>query len=161
MGIAEAGSDFVERDKNEGALGEARMRDFKAGLAEDEIAIEEDVEIESARAVGECGSAVAAEVALDGEEGIEEIARGERGFKSENGVEKAGLIGVSDGSGGVERRAGHNAAESGETRGGCGESGLRRTGRTGQIGAEGNDGTRHFSSVAERAELAEERRLQH
>ncbi len=68
------------------------MRDFEGGLADDEVAVEEDVEVEGAGTVGEGGGAVAAEVALDGEEGVEEWARGERGFECDDGVKEAGLI---------------------------------------------------------------------
>jgi len=55
------------------------MRDFEIELRKDEVAVEEEVEVEGARAVGEGGGAVAAEVALDGEERVEEDARGEIG----------------------------------------------------------------------------------
>ena len=95
--IAEAGSDFVERDEDEGALGEARMRDFETGQAEDEIAVEENVEVEGARAVAHAGGAVAAELALDEENGAQQFERRESGFKSDDGVEEAGLIGQGDG----------------------------------------------------------------
>ena len=81
------------------------MRDFQAGLGEDEIAVEENVEVEGAGAVRDGGGAVAAEVALDGEEGVEEIARGEMRFEGDDGVEEAGLVGEADGRGGVERGA--------------------------------------------------------
>lgn len=63
---AEIGSNFGERDQDERALGEAWMRNFEGRLGEDQIAIEEDVEIERTRAVGDGGGAVAAEDALDG-----------------------------------------------------------------------------------------------
>jgi len=65
-GNAEMGSDFGEGDEDEGALSESGMRDFETGFAEDEIAIEEDVEVEGAGAVGDGAGAIAAEEALDG-----------------------------------------------------------------------------------------------
>jgi hypothetical protein len=102
-GNAEMGSDFGEGDEDEGALSESGMRDFETGFAEDEIAIEEDVEVEGAGAVAKAGCAVAAEFALDGEEIFEEGARGEVGFEGDDGVEEAGLVGETDGLGGVER----------------------------------------------------------
>jgi hypothetical protein len=55
------GSNLVERYQNEGALGEARVRHFKAGLAEHEIAIEDEIEIECTRTVGDGVEPVAAE----------------------------------------------------------------------------------------------------
>ena len=100
------GCDLVERDEDEGALGEARVRDDETGAADDEIAVEQDVEVEGARAVGEAVGAVAAEVLFDEEQGAEQFEWGEIGFEGGGGVEKAGLVGESDGRGGVERGAG-------------------------------------------------------
>ncbi len=102
VGIAQVGRDFVQRDEDEGALGEARMRDFKAGLAEDEIVVEENVEIEGARAVRNTGGAVAAEFTLDEENGAKQFERRQSCFESYDRVEKAGLIGEAHGLGGVE-----------------------------------------------------------
>src|ERR1039457_859225 len=76
-GIDGVGSDFNEGDEDEGALGEARMRDFEAEFRKDEIAAEEEVEVDGAGAVGKAGGAVATEEALDGKERIEKDARGE------------------------------------------------------------------------------------
>jgi len=44
------------------------MGDFEIGRGEDEIAVEQDVQVERARPVGEAGGAVPAEVALDGKQ---------------------------------------------------------------------------------------------
>jgi hypothetical protein len=116
---------------------------FEAGLAEDEVVVEENVEIEGARTVRDGGGAVAAKLVLNDEESVEEIARGERCFEREDGVEEAGLIGKADRLSGVKRRAGGDAAEGGEALGGCGERGLRRAGGTGEVGAEGDVGEGH------------------
>jgi hypothetical protein len=70
--------------------------DVEVGFVEDEVSIEQNVEIESARAVGNSGGAVAAEFALDGEEGGEEGSGGEIGFEGDDGVDKARLIGKAD-----------------------------------------------------------------
>lgn len=146
-GIAGMGSDFVQRDEDEGALGEARVRDFQAGLADDQIAVEENVEVEGTGAVGDLSGAVAAKVALDREESGEEIARGKIRFEGDDGVEEAGLInkawGETDRGGGVERGARGDAAEGGEALGGGGERGFGRAGGAGQVGAEGDVGKRH------------------
>jgi hypothetical protein len=85
------------------------MRDFKAGYAEDEIAVEENVENEGARAIGNTGCAVATEVAFDEENGAKQFERRQSGFESDDGVEEAGLIGEADGRGGVERGTGGDA----------------------------------------------------
>lgn len=92
----------MKRDEDKGAPGKARMRDLQAGFAKDQVAIEEDVEIEGPRAVGKVGDAVAAEFALEGEKSAEQFERAEIGFKGNDGVEKPGLIGEADGRGGVE-----------------------------------------------------------
>jgi hypothetical protein len=131
-------------------LGEAWVRDFEAGLGDDEIAIEENVEVEGAGAVGNGGGAVAAEVALDGEERGEEIARKERCVESNDGVEEARLGRQSDRRGGVERGACGEAAGFGETGSGGGKRGFRRAGGAGEIGAECDVGEGHAGSrVAE------------
>ena len=67
--------DFIERDEDEGALGEAGMRNLKVELGNDEIAVEENVEIEGAGAVGGSQGAVAAVVALDGEQSMKKLVR--------------------------------------------------------------------------------------
>jgi len=84
--IAESGSDFGERYEDECALRESGMRNFKAGLRKDEIAVKENVEIERAGAVGDGGGAIASEEALNEKEGGEEGARGERGVKDDDGI---------------------------------------------------------------------------
>ena len=153
------GSDFGEGDEDEGALGEAGVRDFEAGLREDEIAVEKDVKVEGAGTVGEGGGAVAAEEALDGKERFEEDARGERGVECNDGVEEAGLInktgGEADGGGGVKRGAGSDAAEGGEVIKCSGESGSGRAGGAGQVCAEGDVHEGHGTRLAELARQAE------
>ncbi len=69
------GGDFDKGDEDEGAPGETWMRDFEVELREDEVGVEEEIEVEGAGAIGKGGGSVAAEVALDGEEGFEEDAR--------------------------------------------------------------------------------------
>lgn len=84
--IAEIGSDFGEGYENKGALREAGMRNFKAGLRKEEIAVEENVEIEGAGTVGDSDGAIATEEPLDEKEGGEEGARSERGVKDDDGI---------------------------------------------------------------------------
>lgn len=110
-GIAEIGRDLVEGNENEGAFGKAGVGQLKTGCADDQIAIEEQVKVERAGAVGRVTGTVAAEFVLNIEEGGEEIARGEMGLKHEDGVREAGLISKADRSGGVERGAGGDASE--------------------------------------------------
>ena len=63
--IAEIGSDFGEGYEDEGALREAGMRNFKAGLRKDEIAVEENVEVKGAGAIADCGVAITTKESLD------------------------------------------------------------------------------------------------
>jgi hypothetical protein len=128
--------DFVKRNENKGALSQAGMGNFEVRLAEAEIAVEENVEVEGARAVGEARGAVAAELLLDGQQGAEQLARGELGFKGDCGIEEAGLRCESDGRGGIERGAANNAAERGKARGRRGQRGVWLAGEAGQVGTE-------------------------
>ena len=108
--MAEIGRDFVERHENEGAVGKARVRDFKAGFVKNRIAIEQDVEIERAWAVERARGAFAAEGVLDRKKAVQKIVRREMRFQSYNGIREAGLRFESDGRGGVERGARGDAA---------------------------------------------------
>ncbi len=126
----------MEGDENKGALGKTRVGDIEAGLANDQVSIEDDVEIERARAIGRAGDAVAAEFALEGEKRAEKLEGGEIGFKSDDGIEKARLLGEAGGRGGVERGARRDVADGGEASGGSGERGFRRAGRAIEVGAK-------------------------
>ena len=135
-GIDEVGRDFRERNEDEGALGEAGMRQLKAGLAEAEISEQEQVEIEGSRAVGQAARAVAAILGLDGEEAHEQGARGKAGAEGDDSVDEARLIVKAYGRGGVERGAGADLAEGGEGLQSRCKGGLRCATGTGKIGAE-------------------------
>jgi hypothetical protein len=150
-GIAEVRSDFSERNEDEGAFGEMGMREFEAGLTEDQVVVEKKIEVKGAGAVGNGSGTLAAKVALDTEESGEEFAGGERGLEEDDGVEKTGLIGETDRSGGVERGARRDAAARGKTRDGCGECRVGRAGRAGDVGAESDDRKRHECRLAELA----------
>lgn len=139
-GIDGLGSDFVEGNEDEGALGEARVRDLKTIFADDEIAVEDEVEIESARTVENACRAIAAEVALDCKQSVKQLVGSEMGFKRDDGVEEARLIGETDGSGGVERGAGGDATKGGKALDGGGERSVGRAGGAGKVGAKGNVG---------------------
>ncbi len=104
----------------------------------DEIAIEDQVEVERARAVGDSAEPVAAEFLLEGEESAEELEWRERSFKSEGSVEKARLIGDADRCSGIERGAGGDAADGSEARNGGGECDIGRARGAGKVGAEGD-----------------------
>lgn len=60
--------DFVERDEDEGTFGEARVRKLEARFAEHEIAVENEIEVESARTIVDREETIATEVEFDLEE---------------------------------------------------------------------------------------------
>lgn len=124
------------------------MRHDEVVLAQDEISEEKDVEVEGTRTVAETGRAVAAEFELDREQLLEQFARGKIGFQSDDCVEEARLISKADRRGGVKRRTGDNTTELREAIRGCGKRCLRRTGRTGKVGAEAYIGNGHGSRVS-------------
>jgi hypothetical protein len=151
---AEIGRDFGERYEDEGALSEPRVRDFEAGLCKHETAREKDVEIEGAGAVGDGGGAVAAEEALDGEKRVKERARRKIGFKGNDGVKEARLIGEAHGLGGVERGTRGDAAKFCDWLKGGGERGIGRASGAGKVCAECDIGEGHADlRVAEPAEF--------
>jgi hypothetical protein len=142
---------LIERDEDEGALGQAGMGNFKIRFADAEIAVEENVEIERAGAVGEARRAVAAELLFDGQQGVKQRARSERGFKGDDGIYEAGLRGKSDGRGGVERGTADDAAEGGEARGCSGQRDVGQTGVAGQVCAHSDvSGVHLFQGIGVR-----------
>jgi hypothetical protein len=156
---AEIGSDFGEREEDEGALSQAGMRDFEGRFRRDEIAVEKNVEVQGAGAVGDGARAIAPEEALDGEKIGKERARGEIGFKGDDGVEKTGLIddhaGEANRFGGIERGTRGDAAERANVLKGRGERGIGRASGAGEVGAEGDGCEGHADlRVAERTESA-------
>jgi hypothetical protein len=84
--IAEIRSNFGEGYENKGALRKAGMRNFKAGLRKDDIAIEENVEVKGAGTVGDGDGAITTEESLNEKEGGEEGSRSERGVKDDDGI---------------------------------------------------------------------------
>jgi len=135
--------DLGEWDQDEGSLGKARVRDFESRLVEDEVAEEENIEVEGAGAVGDAEGALAAEVVLNGEKGFEERARRHIRFERENCVDKAGLAGEPDGRGRVERRPRGDAAQSLQAQGGGNQRTFWGAGAAGQVGAEADVGSGH------------------
>jgi hypothetical protein len=142
-GIADLRSDLVEGNKDEGALGETRVWNFERSQAENEVVVEDQVEIESARTVWDGVEPVTAEFVFDLEERAEQFQRRERGFENEGGVEEPWLISVADRRGGVERAARRDAANWSEARDRSGKRDLGRARGAGEVGAEGNDGRGH------------------
>lgn len=144
------GCDLMERDKNEGAFRQAGVRDFQIGLTDCEIAEEQDVEIEGARAVGDACGAVAAELLLNGEQLLQQLRRLEIRFQHDDGVYKARLGGESNRLRRVERRAGDDAPQGFKTSSCDGECCLGRSGIAGQVRSQSDVGCWHpFQTIAQ------------
>ena len=93
---------LCERGEDEGALVQAGMGQDEFWRGEHDVAVEEDVEVDDAGAVGDGGGAVAAHLLLDGEKCSEELLRRERGAQQSGGIEEVRLVEVADGGGVVE-----------------------------------------------------------
>lgn len=89
--------------KHKCALRQPRMRNFEIVLAQNQIAEQENVQVERARAIPEPRRAVAAKLALQVEQGMQQLARSKIGLKPHNGIEKSRLIGKAYRSGGIKR----------------------------------------------------------
>jgi hypothetical protein len=142
-GIAQIGSNFGEGHEDESTLRETWMRNFKAGLREDETCVEENVEIEGAGAVGGRGVTITTKETLDEEESGEEGSRSECGFNGDDGVDEAGLICEADWGSGIERRSGGDASDGRELQEGSCERGIGMAGETRKVGAESDVGNWH------------------
>lgn len=96
--------DFGERDKDEGAFGEAEVRDMQARFINDTIAVEGDVNVHRARGVAERW--LAPEFVLDPLDEGEEVVWREVRAAPERAVEEGWLIRVTPRRCFVERRDG-------------------------------------------------------
>jgi len=83
-----------ERDQDEGALVQARVRQGQFGGFEGHVVDQQQIEIERARSVGK--RARAAQVVLDAKQRAEEVTRSQRGLQSDDRIEEARLLQVSD-----------------------------------------------------------------
>jgi hypothetical protein len=119
----------------QGGVGEGEL-----GCLQDLVGVEKEVEVDDAGAFGRGGGAVAAHGVFDGEEAVEEVERGKRGFEEGGGVEEARLVEIADGVSGVEGGDGGDMAEVGEATEGFAEVGFGRAVEGGEIGAEGDGG---------------------
>ncbi len=96
--------DFGERDKDEGAFGQAGMRHMEARFVDDAIAVEGDVNVHRARGVAERW--LASEFVLDPLDEGEEVMRCKVCAAPERAVEEGWLIRVAPRWRLVERRDG-------------------------------------------------------
>lgn len=135
-GMSRIGRDLSEGQQDEAALVHAWVRHEEPLGGENAIAVENEVQVEGARAICDAVAAVAAEETFDLKQAIEQRLGCEGGFKRDGGIQKGGLIGVADGLSGVEARACGDVAELTQLLNGGLEGGLRSAGDAGQIRAK-------------------------
>jgi nicotinate-nucleotide adenylyltransferase len=138
--VTEVRGDFGEGDEDEPAVGESGMREREAGRVHDQVANEEQIEVEGAGPVGLTGAAIPAKAALGGEEEIEEGFGAEGCSEGNGGVHEGRLIREPYGIGAVERGATDENSCGGEVFG-SGKNGLLgRAGGRGKVGAKSDRG---------------------
>ncbi len=123
------------------------MWNLKAGFVNSLIAVEQQVEVERARAIRSSSGTVAAKGALDLKQCIQQFARAKRSFESNHSVYKPRLIGKAHRLGGVEPRARSHATNHAQPANGRNQRSLGRTGQTGQIAAQTDVSGNHSLSV--------------
>lgn len=104
-------SNLGQWNENKGALMHTWMRQLQRGRIQDYIAKEDQVEIEGAGAVGDAVAAVAAEIALDGQEAVKQRLGIKIGVECDSGVQKGRLVRVAHGLGGVAAGSGGDPAQ--------------------------------------------------
>lgn len=101
--ITQPRRNLMKRHEHKCALRQPWMRNLEIVLAQNQIAEQENVEVERARAIPEPSRAVPSEVALQIEQSTQQLARSKMGLKPHNGVEKSRLIGKAHRRRGVKR----------------------------------------------------------
>jgi hypothetical protein len=155
---------FLQRDENKLALAETRVGDLDSGFADLNVTVEQNVEVERAGTVGDGGRSVAAEFFFDRQQAIEQLARRERSFQFDHGIDEARLRGKPHRLGRVKRRAPGDMAQRFNAMGSRSQRRLRRPGVAGQVGAHADVGGMHGFQIivrrvgAERDESPECRR---
>src|SRR5207253_6984134 len=98
------GLQLGQRLERESPLSEARMRHFQARLLDRLGAVEEEVEVDRARAEARALAPDAAKPPLDRQEPVEQLPRRELGLDRDGPVEEARLVPVADRLGLPQRR---------------------------------------------------------
>lgn len=109
--MAKIRSDLGQRGEHEPAPRHLRMRDAEFFLREDEIAVEQQIEVEHARSLGRGSGAVAAEANLQREEHAQQKLGRQSGIERSHGIDEGGLGLKIDGRCLVEGRAASEAAQ--------------------------------------------------
>ena len=134
--VDDACSNLIKGDQDKDAVSEARVRNGEISLTDADIIHEQDIQVERARAVGDVHAPIAAELVLDFTQCIEQLMRGQSGFKSDDCIEKAGLGGIAHRRRRVQGGFRLDVAEFGKSFDGNGERIHRFPGSAGEIGSE-------------------------
>jgi len=110
-GVLHCWGDLCERREDEGALVHGGVRECQLWCLHDRVAVEQQVQVNDAWALGWGVGAVAAHGVFDGEQVVKEIEWGERCFEKSGGVDETRLIEVANGVGGVEGGDGGDRAQ--------------------------------------------------
>ena len=119
------------------------MRNIKVWLMNYLVTIEENIEVQSPWAIANFRRAVAAELTLDLEQGLEKLEWLEVGLEFDNCIHEARLAGDPDRRGGIEARAPGQTAQPGKPFRGFSECGLRPPRAAGDVAAHPNVDQRH------------------
>ena len=90
--IAQLWRNLAQRHQDKGPLHHPRMRNLEIVRAEHQTVIKQNVQIQRARPVGDARAAVAAELALDHEQGLEQLARTSIRLEAHRGIYEPRLI---------------------------------------------------------------------
>lgn len=119
------------------------MGNLEAGLADDPVAEQQDVQVQCTWAVLNAGGAVAAKILFNAEQATEERAGLKVGFQGNDGVDETRLRGVAHRFRAVERRTADHATEGREPVGRCGQGDVGRAGCAVEIGAHSDEDSLH------------------
>lgn len=84
---------FIEGHKDKCALRQPGVGKVEAGLVDDEVAKQQQIQIEGAGSVRNTCGTVAPKLALDGQQPFEKLARAQAGLDAYNRIHEAGLVG--------------------------------------------------------------------
>lgn len=111
--MAHCGSDFSEGRENKCALVHGWVWQCELGSGEDEIAVEQQIEVDDAWAFGRSGGAIAAHSSLNFEKSMKQFEWSECCFEQSRGVDELGLIEIADRCCDVKTGDGLDATECG------------------------------------------------
>jgi hypothetical protein len=108
VGESEVGIQLVERLEGEPSLGQTRVGNGQAGLVDDLVPVEEKIEVDRAGTEAGADAPDSPQLALDGEQALEELSRRQLRLQLDGAVQERRLLGVADRVGLAQPRDGQN-----------------------------------------------------